>query len=94
VHRPYRLLGPERRREIGTDISGADARHVLTLVQDLEESDSARELQERALPGLIGADAAQRYRFSADGSEVSALSLPRESFHEDPAVIYDPGHRC
>lgn len=74
------------------DISGADARHVLTLVQDLEESDSVGELRERALPGLIaliGADAAQWYRFSADGSGMSALSLPKESFHEDPAVIYD-----
>ncbi|MFJ9544305.1 response regulator transcription factor [Streptomyces sp. NPDC101225] len=74
------------------DISGADARQVLTLVQNLEESDSVRELRERALPGLaglIGADAAQCYRFSADGTGVFALSVPRESFHEDPMVIYD-----
>jgi len=74
------------------DISGADARRVLTLVHGLEESDSVQELQERALPGLlglIGADAAQSYRLPLDGVGVSALSLPQDSFHEDPMVIFD-----
>lgn len=74
------------------DISGADARRVLALVEDLEESDSVEELQERALPellALIGADAAQCYRLSVDGAGLAARSLPPESFHEDPMVIYD-----
>lgn len=74
------------------DISGADARQVLTLVQGLEESDSVQELHERALPellGLIDADAAQCYRLSVDGVGLSTLSLPQESFHEDPMVIFD-----
>ncbi|MGI5457366.1 response regulator transcription factor [Streptomyces sp. CA-249302] len=74
------------------DISGTDARRVLTLVRELEEADSVRELQERALPGLlelIAADAAQCYRLPVDGVGLQTLSLPRESFHEDPMVIYD-----
>jgi len=74
------------------NISGTDARHVLTLVHGLEESGSVRELQARALPellGLIGADAAQCYRLSVDGAGLYTLSLPPESFHEDPMVIFD-----
>lgn len=74
------------------DISGADARRVLTLVEELEESDSVEELQERALPellGLIGADAAQCYRLSVDGMGLTALALPGDAFHQDPMVIYD-----
>ncbi|GAA3816465.1 hypothetical protein GCM10022403_057400 [Streptomyces coacervatus] len=74
------------------DISGADARRALTLVHGLEESDSVEELHERALPellGLIDADAAQCYRLSVDGVGLSTLSLPQESFHEDPMVIFD-----
>ncbi|MGW3151329.1 MULTISPECIES: hypothetical protein [Streptomyces] len=35
------------------EISGTDARRVLTLVRDLEEAGSLAELQERALPGLL-----------------------------------------
>jgi len=75
------------------DISGADALRVLTLVRELEDADAVGELQERALPGLLGlipADGAQAYRLSADGvGDLVALSLPQESFHEDPMVIYD-----
>lgn len=74
------------------EISGADARRVLTLVRGLEGAGSAEELQERALPELlrlITADAAQCYRLSVDGVGLSTLSLPQESFHEDPMVIYD-----
>lgn len=75
------------------DISGADARRVLTLVRELEGTSSVGELQERALYGLmelVPADGAQAYRLSVDGTgELAALSLPRETFHEDPMVIYD-----
>jgi len=75
------------------DISGADALRVLTLVRELEDADTVGELQERALPGLLGlipADGAQAYRLSTDGvGDLVALSLPRESFHDDPMVIYD-----
>lgn len=74
------------------EIAGADARRVLMLAGDLEEVASAQELRERALSALmelIPADAGQAYRLSLDGAEVSALSLPEDSFHADPMVIYD-----
>ncbi|MFG2380037.1 helix-turn-helix transcriptional regulator [Streptomyces avermitilis] len=74
------------------EISGADAQRVLTLVRGIEEADSVEELQEQALPGLmelIPADAAQSYRIAVDGGGLSTLSLPKDSFHEDPMVIYD-----
>jgi DNA-binding CsgD family transcriptional regulator len=74
------------------EISGADVRRVTGLVRGLEGADSVGELQERALPelmGLVAADAAQCYRLPAEGDGVSALSLPRDSFHEDPSVIYE-----
>ncbi|CAM5692028.1 helix-turn-helix transcriptional regulator [Streptomyces aurantiogriseus] len=74
------------------EISGADVRRVTALVRGLEEADSVAELQERALPelmGLVAADAAQCYGLPVDGNGVSALSLPRDSFHEDPSVIYE-----
>ncbi|MFJ3303301.1 response regulator transcription factor [Streptomyces sp. NPDC086549] len=74
------------------EISGADAQCVLTLVRGLEEADSVAELHERALPALlelIPADAIQCYRLSVDGAGLSVLSLPQESFHEDPMLIYD-----
>ncbi|MEU1182087.1 helix-turn-helix transcriptional regulator [Streptomyces sp. NPDC005820] len=74
------------------EISGADARRVLSLVRGLEEADSVAELQEWALPELmrlVAADAAQCYRLSVDAAGLFTLSLPRDSFHEDPTVIYD-----
>ncbi|MGV9450758.1 LuxR C-terminal-related transcriptional regulator [Streptomyces sp. NPDC003635] len=74
------------------EISGADTRRVLTVVRELEEVDSVAELQARVLPELlrlVPADAAQCYRLTLDGGGAWALSLPRESFHEDPMVIYD-----
>ncbi|MDN3029569.1 helix-turn-helix transcriptional regulator [Streptomyces sp. S.PB5] len=74
------------------EISAGDARRVLMLAGDLEEAASAQELRVRALSALmelVPADAGQAYRLSVDGSGVSALSLPEESFHADPMVIYD-----
>jgi DNA-binding CsgD family transcriptional regulator len=74
------------------EISGADARRVLALVRGLGEAGSVAELRERALPelmGLVAADAAQWYRLAVDGAGLATLSLPRDSFHEDPMVIYD-----
>ncbi|MES5816619.1 helix-turn-helix transcriptional regulator [Streptomyces sp. RG80] len=74
------------------EIAGVDARRVLMLAGDLDGVTSAQELRERALSALmelIPADAGQAYRFSLDGTGVSALSLPVDSFHTDPMVIYD-----
>jgi DNA-binding CsgD family transcriptional regulator len=74
------------------EIAGADARRVLMLTGDLEEAASVQELRERALPALMAlvpSDAGQAYRLSVDGTGVSALSLPEDSFHADPMVIYD-----
>ncbi|WP_345560378.1 helix-turn-helix transcriptional regulator [Streptomyces plumbiresistens] len=74
------------------EITGADARRVLELTRELEDATRAEELWERALTAvmtLVPADAGQRYRLSANGDGVSAFSLPAESFHADPMVIYD-----
>ncbi|MHC3468161.1 helix-turn-helix transcriptional regulator [Streptomyces sp. 7R007] len=61
-------------------------------MRELDGVDSVQELHERALPALLGlipADAAQCYRLSVGRVGLSTLSLPEESFHEDPMVIYD-----
>ncbi|MEU6378406.1 helix-turn-helix transcriptional regulator [Streptomyces sp. NPDC046909] len=74
------------------EISVTDARRVLMLASDLEEAATAQELRVRALSALmdmVPCDAGQAYRLSVDGSGVSALSLPEDSFHADPMVIYD-----
>lgn len=74
------------------EISGADARRVLELTRALEDAAGPEELWERALGAmmtLVPADAGQRYRLSLNGEGVSALSLPADSFHADPMVIYD-----
>ncbi|PWI17677.1 helix-turn-helix transcriptional regulator [Streptomyces sp. Act143] len=74
------------------EIAGADARRVLGIASELADAGSERELRERALGALmelIPADAGQAYRLSVDGSGVSALSVPEDSFHADPMVIYD-----
>ncbi|MER6417290.1 helix-turn-helix transcriptional regulator [Streptomyces sp. NPDC001137] len=74
------------------EIAGADARRVLGIASELEDAGSERELRERAvgaLMELIPADAGQAYRLSADGTGVSALSVPEDSFHADPMVIYE-----
>ena len=74
------------------EIAGADARRVLGIASELEDAGSERELRERAvgaLMELIPADAGQAYRLSLDGTGVSALSVPEDSFHADPMVIYE-----
>ncbi|MFI8530562.1 response regulator transcription factor [Streptomyces aquilus] len=74
------------------EIAGADARRVLGIASELEDAGSEWELRERALGALmelIPADAGQAYRLSHDGSGVFALSVPEDSFHADPMVIYD-----
>ncbi|NUO43363.1 MAG: helix-turn-helix transcriptional regulator [Streptomyces sp.] len=74
------------------EIAGADARRVLGIAAELEDAGSERELRGRALGALmelIPADAGQAYRLSVDGAGVSALSVPEDSFHADPRVIYD-----
>ncbi|MHB9759193.1 response regulator transcription factor [Streptomyces sp. BYX5S] len=74
------------------DISDTDRRGVRQLLGELEEAGDMAELRARAVRGLarlIPADGAQWYHFAARDGSVRALALPAESFHADPAVIYD-----
>lgn len=73
-------------------ISDAGRRDVRQLVRELEEAVDVDELRSHAVRGLariIPADAAQWYHFADHDGAVRALALPAESFHADPAVIYD-----
>ncbi|MGD6754069.1 response regulator transcription factor [Streptomyces sp. BH105] len=74
------------------DITDAGRRGVRQLVRELEEAVDVAELRSRAVSGLarlIPADGAQWYHFAARDGAVRALALPAESFHADPAVIYE-----
>ncbi|MFJ9180698.1 response regulator transcription factor [Streptomyces sp. NPDC102360] len=73
-------------------ISDAGRRGVRQLVRELEEAVDVDELRSHAVRGLarlIPADGAQWYHFAAHDGAVRALAFPAESFHTDPAVIYD-----
>ncbi|MET8469816.1 helix-turn-helix transcriptional regulator [Streptomyces sp. NPDC006422] len=74
------------------DISDAGRRDVRRLVGELEEAVDVDEVRSRAVSGLarlIPADGAQWYHFAARDGAVAALAMPAESFHADPAVIYE-----
>ncbi|MFI0237157.1 LuxR C-terminal-related transcriptional regulator [Streptomyces sp. NPDC016845] len=73
------------------DMSDGDVRGVERLVRELQEAAGVEELRGRAVRALarmIPADGAQWYSFERRGAVVRALAVPAETFHADPAVIY------